>query len=50
MFKGGGGCTLIFPYICRVIFWVQNFYISIFLGGFRKNGGGGGTPLSEVVC
>ena len=39
MFKGGG-CNLIFSYICRVIFWVRNFKFQYFWGFFfRKNGG-----------
>ena len=35
---GGGGGTLLFSYIRRLesCFGVQNFWISIFLGGFRK--------------
>ena len=36
--KGGGGCSLIFSYICRVILWVQNFKFQYFWGSLEKNG------------
>ena len=42
-----GGCTLIFSYICRVIFWVQNFKFQYFWGVSQKNGG---TPHPVRGC
>ena len=45
----GVGGTLIFSYICRVIFLVQNFDFNILLG-ISENMGVLPPPLFKVVC